>query len=104
TVSVLECRKAFKGPIIASGGIRSGMDVAKCLMLGADMCSMAYPVLQAQSVGGSNGVKKFFEKTIEELHTAMFLVGAKNLKELKKKKPILKGKTLDWAKQRKLVK
>ena len=104
TVSVLECRKAFKGPIVASGGIRSGMDMSKCLMLGADMCSMAYPVLKAQNAGGSNAVKRFFEHTIEELRTAMFLVGAKNLKELKKQKPILKGKTLDWAKQRKLVK
>ncbi|MBI4044528.1 MAG: type 2 isopentenyl-diphosphate Delta-isomerase [Candidatus Diapherotrites archaeon] len=104
TVSVLECRKAFKGPIIASGGIRSGMDAAKCLMLGADICAMAYPVLQAQSKGGAEGVKKFLQKTSEELRTAMFLVGAKNLKELKKKKPVLKGKTLDWARQRKLVK
>lgn len=103
TISVMECRKAFNGPIIASGGIRSGLDAAKCIILGADMASMAYPVLKAQNTGGTTGVKKFLEKITEELRVAMFLVGAKNIKELKKKKTILKGKTLDWAKQRKLT-
>ncbi|MBI2597739.1 MAG: type 2 isopentenyl-diphosphate Delta-isomerase [Candidatus Diapherotrites archaeon] len=103
TVSVMETRKAFNGPIIASGGIRTGLDVVKCIILGADLASMAYPVLKAQNKGGASGVKNFLEKIIEEARTAMFLVGAKNIKELKKKKFVLKGKTLEWAKQRKLV-
>ncbi len=104
TISVMECRKAFKGPIIASGGIRSGLDAVKCLMLGADLVSMAYPVLKAQNAGGSVGVENFLVKFIEEMRVGMFLLGAKNIKELKKKKFVIKGKTLDWAKQRKLRK
>lgn len=103
TISVMEARKAFKGPIVASGGIRTGLDVVKSIMLGADMASMAYPVLKAQHAAGAIGVEKYLEKIIEEIRTAMFLVGAKNIKELKKKKFVLKGKTLDWAKQRKLI-
>lgn len=103
TLSVLETRKAFKGPIIASGGIRNGLDIVKCIILGADLGSMAYPVLKAQDKGGSAGVKKFLEKIIEEIRVGMFLVGAKNVSELKKKKFVLKGKTLEWAKQRGLI-
>jgi len=103
TLSVMETRKAFKGTIIASGGIRTGLDIVKCIVLGADMASMAYPVLKAQNSGGTKGVKRFLEKVIEEIRVGMFLVGAKNIKELKKKKFVLKGKTLDWARQRKLV-
>lgn len=102
TISVMECRKAFKGPIVASGGIRSGMDVLKCLLLGANMASMAYPILKAQNANGSLGVKNYLQKIMDELRVGLFLLGAKNLKELKKKKVVLKGKTLDWAKQRKI--
>ncbi|MEK6942091.1 MAG: alpha-hydroxy-acid oxidizing protein, partial [archaeon] len=103
TLSVMETRKAFSGTIIASGGIRTGLDVAKCIILGADMASTAYPVLKAQNAGGTAGVKRYLEQIIEEIRVGMFLVGAKNIAELKKKKFVLKGKTLEWARQRKLV-
>ena len=103
TLSVMETRKAFNGTIIASGGIRTGLDVVKCIILGADMASTAYPVLKAQNAGGANGVKRCLEQIIEEICVGMFLVGAKNIVELKKKKFVLKGKTLDWARQRKLI-
>ncbi|MBN1941138.1 MAG: type 2 isopentenyl-diphosphate Delta-isomerase [Candidatus Diapherotrites archaeon] len=82
--SIVECRKAFKGAIVASGGVRTGLDVAKAIALGADIAGIALPVLKAQQTGGKEGVKKYLEKVIEELRIAMFLSGAKNLKELKK--------------------
>lgn len=87
--SLLEVKKNFKGQIIASGGIRNGLDMAKAIVLGADMCGIALPVLEAQKQGGSTAVKKYLEKRIDELRIAMFLVGAKNLKELKKKKSFI---------------
>lgn len=83
--SIVQCRKAFKGKIIASGGIRTGLDCAKAIALGADICGIALPVLKAQQKEGSQGVKKMLEKIAEELKIAMFLVGAKNLKQLKNK-------------------
>jgi len=83
--SIIQCRKAFKGKIIASGGIRSGLDCAKAIGLGADICGIALPVLKAQQAGGSAAVEKYLKKIIEELRTAMFLVGAKNLQQLKGK-------------------
>jgi isopentenyl-diphosphate delta-isomerase len=84
--SIVQCRKAFKGPIIASGGIRTGLDIAKAIALGADLGGMALPVLKAQQSGGKEGVKKYLEKVIEELKISMFLSGVKNIKELKKVK------------------
>ncbi len=100
-VSVIECRREFSGKIIATGGIRNGLDVAKSLVLGADLAGIALPVLQAQDFGGSTSVKKYLEKIIEETKIAMFLAGAKNIKELKKKKFVALGKTKEWIEKKK---
>ena len=88
--SIAQTRKAFKGKIIASGGIRTGLDCAKAIALGADLCGLALPVLKAQQSEGSQGVKKLIEKLAEELSIAMFLAGAKDLKGLKGK-AVVKG-------------
>lgn len=100
-VSVIECKRVFSGKIIATGGIRNGLDVAKSLVLGADLAGIALPVLQAQDFGGTNSVKKYLEKIIEETKTAMFLAGAKNIGELKKKKYVALGKVKEWIEQKK---
>jgi isopentenyl-diphosphate Delta-isomerase len=96
--SIILTKKNFKGKIIATGGIRSGLDCVKALILGADLCGIALPVLKAQNKGGSKEVKKYLKKIIEEIHTAMFLLGAKNIKELKKKKFVVLGNTKEWIK------
>jgi isopentenyl-diphosphate delta-isomerase len=89
--SIIQCKKAFGGKIIASGGIRTGLDCAKAIALGADLCGMALPVLKAQQKGGSEGAKRLLEKTIEELRISMFLAGAKSLKQLKGKVALKKS-------------
>jgi len=83
--SIMQCRKAFKGKIIASGGIRNGLDCAKAIAIGADLCGLALPTLKAQQKGGYKEVKKLLERIIDELRIAMFLTGAKELKQLKDK-------------------
>ncbi|MFH0954605.1 MAG: type 2 isopentenyl-diphosphate Delta-isomerase [Candidatus Micrarchaeota archaeon] len=95
-VSIVNCRKVFKGPIIASGGIRNGLDAVKAFVLGADLAGMARPVFLSQQKNGSAGVTDLFERMAEELRTGMFLVGAKNLSELKKTRFFLEGKTRQW--------
>jgi isopentenyl-diphosphate delta-isomerase len=98
-VSLSNCRKEFNGPIIASGGIRTGFDVLKALALGADLAGMARPVFMAQQSNGSKGVEQLLKRVEEEFRTGMFLVGAKNLKQLKKVKYVISGKTKDWIEQ-----
>ena len=99
---ILEVKKAFRGEIIASGGIRNGFQVVKSIALGADICGIALPVLRAQSRAGAEGAKKYLEKIIEEIRVGCFLAGAKNIAELKKKDYVLHGKLREWAEQRKM--
>lgn len=68
-------------PLIASGGIRSGLDAAKALALGADIAAMARPILLA-SVQSEEELHTFIDGIIRQLRVSMFGVGAKNLAEL----------------------
>ena len=61
--------------IIATGGIRNGLDVAKAIALGADAAGMASALL-------GDGEKKM-EISIRALKSVMFLTGCRNLEELK---------------------
>lgn len=85
-VSIYECRREFKGDIIASGGIRNGLDIIKGIIVGANLGGIALPVLKAQNKGGTKGVKEYLERKIEEIKTGMFLLNCKTVKDLKKKK------------------
>lgn len=75
----------LKMPVIASGGIRNGLDAAKSIALGADSAGVALPVLKALMEGGRDGAKDFIERFIYELKICMFLTGSKNVKELRGK-------------------
>jgi len=100
-ISILESRVGL--PIIATGGIRSGVDVAKSIVLGADICGMALPFLRVLKEKGKKGVEEFIDKIHKELQIAMILTGSRNIEELKKAKYVLTGKVKDWVEQRKLV-
>ena len=97
-VSILESKVGL--PIIATGGVRSGLDIAKSLSLGADVAGMASPFLKVFSSERKSGVEKMINKISHELKVAMFLSGAKNIEQLKKVKHVLTGKTLEWKVQR----
>lgn len=86
-------------PIISSGGIRSGLDIAKSIALGANVAGIATPILKAAYVGHEE-VIKLVKKYAETLKIAMFLVGASNLDELKEANLIIRGKTREWLTER----
>ncbi len=69
--------------IIASGGIRTGLDAAKAIALGADMAALALPVVKAYAEGGAKAIEKLLETVIYELKAAMFLSGSPNLAALR---------------------
>ncbi len=64
--------------IIASGGIRTGKDIGKCLSLGANMCGMAYPFISTQN---PQKLKHLIEQVILELQTCMFLLGITKIED-----------------------
>lgn len=69
--------------IVASGGIRTGLDIAKCIALGADMTAFGQPLLNA-ALESPEKVVEFIAGIIHELKVAMLCVGAKNLGALRK--------------------
>jgi isopentenyl-diphosphate delta-isomerase len=69
--------------IFATGGITNGLEVAKAIVLGADVVGIARPVLQAYDRGGPEGAEAFLRSVEEQLRTAMLLVGASNLRNLR---------------------
>ena len=96
--SLLEL-KDLKMDLISSGGIKSGLDIAKSIVLGAKICGIALPFLKVYDGKGKKGVEEYIDKLEKELKTAMFLVGAKNLDELRNKRYLLKGFTKEWSEQ-----
>ncbi|MFQ6084648.1 MAG: type 2 isopentenyl-diphosphate Delta-isomerase [Candidatus Bathyarchaeia archaeon] len=99
TVSIVEVAESFDGTVIASGGIRSGIDVAKAIALGADCVGMALPLLRC-SVRGTRAVMGFLQSIIEELRTVMFLVGARSIEELKRTPIVITARTGEWLRLR----
>jgi len=85
----LEMNKSLGVSLIASGGIRSGVDIAKAIAIGADICGIALPFLKAATISESE-VEKLINKLVDDLKIAMFCIGAKNIEELKKTKALVK--------------
>ena len=69
-------------PLIASGGLRDGMEVAKTIALGADLAGLAFPFLQAASDSPS-ALDELVELLMAEIKTVLFCTGNSNLAELK---------------------
>ncbi|MEM3606752.1 MAG: type 2 isopentenyl-diphosphate Delta-isomerase, partial [Candidatus Bathyarchaeia archaeon] len=93
--SLIEVKSSTKIKVIASGGIRTGLDVAKSIALGAEAAGLALPLLK-QAVKGVKHTIEFLKIIIEELKTAMFLTGSKNLNELRNAPVIISGETSEW--------
>lgn len=100
-ISILEVRSAVNTPLVVSGGIRSGLDVAKALVLGADLTGLALPLLKP-AIESWERVLEFLKRMREELKLAMVLTGSERIEDLKKKPYILTGFVREWAMSRRL--
>lgn len=74
-------RTRARTEIWASGGVRSGLDAAKCIALGADKVGFAKPALEAGS-GGAGALAAWMERIEFELKVALFCTGSADLGKL----------------------
>ncbi|MEM0021998.1 MAG: type 2 isopentenyl-diphosphate Delta-isomerase [Archaeoglobaceae archaeon] len=96
---IVDCYKVL--PVIATGGIRNGLHVAKSLALGAVVASSALPFL-AQAKVSASAVERLIERFRLGLKVAMFLTGARKVEELREKPIFISGKLLEWMRFRKI--
>ncbi len=87
--AILNSRLHFpKRLVIASGGIRTGHDIAVALALGADLVAIAAPLLQAAQ-DSQEAIERYLGQIIEELRVICFAVGVRTPAELKRRSPLM---------------
>jgi isopentenyl-diphosphate delta-isomerase len=80
--ALIEVRAALPNtPVIASGGLRNGIDLAKVLALGADLGGLAGPFLKA-ATSSAQAVADLAEEMTDVLRIVMFCLGITNIKAL----------------------
>ncbi len=87
--------KATGLPIIATGGLNTGLDIARAIVLGATAGGMARTFLKAATIS-SEAVVTQINSVIEELKAAMFLVGVTDLGELADERYLVIGDLKPW--------
>jgi isopentenyl-diphosphate delta-isomerase len=96
--AVASVRRAVgPGPrLVASGGLRTGLDVVKALALGADLGGMALPLFRAQQQGGVPAVREAVEVILTVLRHALVLTGTRRPAELRDRPKVISGELKDW--------
>ncbi|MWV41870.1 type 2 isopentenyl-diphosphate Delta-isomerase [Natrialba sp. INN-245] len=97
-VSTLEAASQHE-TVIASGGVRSGLDVAKAIALGASAGGLAKPFLSPAG-RGTDAVVDLIETLTLELRTAMFVTGSASISELRSADHVVVGRTKKYLEQR----
>jgi isopentenyl-diphosphate Delta-isomerase len=85
-------------PVIATGGVRSGLDAAKALALGATAVGVGRPLLQA-ALEGAAALDRWIAQFALELRTATFLSGVTRSRDLARRPPVVTGATREWIDQ-----
>lgn len=104
-ISVINVRKVSQKIIIATGGLKTGIDIAKSIALGADISGFAYKFLiSAWEDLKSNKIDsttKEIQTLKNELRSSLWLMNLKNISELKgnQKKYVILGKLFQWLNQ-----
>lgn len=93
-VSIVESSVAGL-PLIATGGVRNGLDMARALALGATLAGMGFPFLKAASQS-YEAVCELLETVVAELKVAMQLSGAATIGQLQQADLVVTGETRNW--------
>jgi len=95
SVSIVLAARAGR-PIIATGGIRNGIDAARAIALGASVVGVARPLLRAAVDGGDEALDDWIDRFREELRAAMFLTGSASVEALRRAPTAVVGGTRQW--------
>jgi isopentenyl-diphosphate delta-isomerase len=82
--------------LIATGGIASGLDVARAIALGASAAGIARPLLKALGNGGPEGAASFLENVLAQLQAVMLLTGSRNIQALRTARRVLGSELRLW--------
>lgn len=82
-------------PLIATGGVRSGLDAAKALALGTTLVGVGRPLIQA-ALEGADELERWIGDFLLELRAALFLTGYSRPCDLPAARPIVLGRTREW--------
>ncbi len=85
--------------IIATGGVATGLDVGRAIVLGASAAGIARPALKALTAGGRAGAVQFLAGVEAELRAVMLLTGSTNLQNLRGVPRILGPELRAWLEQ-----
>ncbi len=99
-LSVVEVFQDTGLRIMATGGVRTGIDAAKLIRIGASVAGYAQPFLEAAVSTREDALDKLIMRLIRELKTAMFLTGAKNLDALGRVPMVVVEPSSEWLKAR----
>ncbi len=86
------------GTVIATGGIRNGLDMAKALSLGASFCGVALPFVKP-ALESPVAVQDAITRYLAELRVAMFLTGSLHVPDLRHTKALVTGRTRELINQ-----
>lgn len=90
----------FQMEIVATGGIRSGLDVARVLSLGAGLAGVAGPLVRSFYQGGEEAVENYMGRLLEELKQVMLMLGTPDLPALRRRPLVILGETGEWLERR----
>jgi isopentenyl-diphosphate delta-isomerase len=85
--------------IVASGGLRSGLDAARALALGADVAGFALPLVRAHQRGGVEGARAVLSGILGALRAAFLLCGARNVAALRASRPVILDPLRTWIEE-----
>jgi isopentenyl-diphosphate delta-isomerase len=82
--------------VVASGGIRSGLDIARALALGARLAGVAAPLIRADADGGTAAIGELLDDLTEGLRHVMLACGAATPIELATQPRVIGAELARW--------
>lgn len=98
--ALASCARAAEGlQLIASGGVRTGLDVARAIALGASAAGFALPMLKAHQQGGLEAARAELRGCIAALRAACLLTGSRDLAALRARGAVVLEPLSSWLSQ-----